>query len=96
MSHLEQILVSAPPGNVIQDELIRVLENKVDALSSVQEKLIYENDELRETIEAYENLVQENENLKFANGQYQIELKERDNDEEKYSQQVSLIAGIDY
>ena len=86
---------TSPTSTIHQEETIKALESKVEELSSTQHRIAQENNGLKNQLEVSVKVVKENESLRYANSQYQIEydrlveeLKERDNDEDRYSKQV--------
>ena len=87
--------VTSPTSVIHQEETIKALESKVEELSSTQNRIAQENNGLKSQLEVSVKMVKENESLRYANSQYQIEydrlvdeLKERDNDEDRYTKQV--------
>jgi len=91
----------ASPKSVVHSQTIKQLESKIEEMSMTQQRIVHENTGLKLTVEASERAARENESLRVANSQYQIEfdrlvqeLQERDNDEQRYSLQVFFFRKI--
>jgi len=96
IGHLDDIMAS--PKSHVNSQTIKQLESKIEEMSMTQQRIVHENTGLKITVEASERAARENESLRVANSQYQIqydqlvqELQERDNDEQRYSLQISVL-----
>lgn len=96
IGHLDDLMAS--PKSVVNSQTIKQLESKIEEMSMTQQRIVHENTGLKITVEASERAARENESLRVANSQYQIEfdrlvqeIQERDNDEQRYSLQVNFF-----
>jgi len=86
------------PTSIAHSETIRALENRIEEMSITQQRITRENTGLKHTVDASEKAMRENESLRIANSQFQLEyerlveeLKDRDNDEIRYNTQVKIV-----
>ncbi len=101
MSKLDNIFVPQPEVEQLEEELtqreetIRTLEQRIEEISSTQTRANQDVESLKRQVENSERVQSENQSLRFANDQFKIEydklveeLKDREQDEERYMLQV--------
>jgi len=93
-----QVQVSRQVEAPQPEATIRALESKLEDMSITQNRIAQENTELKMTVDQSERAFQENQSLRVANTQFQIEydrlvaeLRGREVDEENFIRQVIFI-----
>jgi hypothetical protein len=99
---LDNIFVPLPEVEQLEAELtqreetIRTLEQRLEEINSTQARANLDTESVKRQVENSERIQSENQSLRFANDQFKIEydklveeLKDRENDEERYMLQVS-------